>query len=437
MPRNNSRPGFRAQKTKKTLRLYIYDVIDDWYGIAASVVTDKIEEAGDVELIELYINSPGGSVFEALTIYNTLVRHDARVEVIVDGMAVSAASFLAMAGDTRTIAKNAWFMIHNAMGCVCGTKEDLRKYADLIEGIEAKIAEVYADRSGEDVEQFHEWMDEETWFNAEDALAAGLVDAIADNKTSEKADDRVENRGRAFDLTQYQNVPAALRGEAESPKPYPGRRSLAAILDDPFFQSIQLSNGGNPPMSETPKKPEDAPKVEPPAENTQDAADDKVETIELTQEQLDAKLAEARDEAIAEAQAKADAGEPVDDAEPQPITEADARKLVAKAKADSREIIAAYHQARLTPDQQKQLPLHDLVDLDVDTARTQIFNAICEDRKPVGDAGGTDPNEQGETDPDDRFRKEYRDAGGAKNSFGLTEAEYIASRRKDEGLDED
>jgi ATP-dependent Clp protease protease subunit len=416
---------FRAQKSKTTLKLYIYDVIDGWYGISAGDVKDKIEEAGDVALIQVYINSPGGSIFEALAIYNLLVRHEARVEVYVDGMAVSAASFVAMAGDTRTIAKNAWFMIHNGITGIYGTKEELRKYADLLEGLEAKIAEVYADRSGEDVEQFLAWMDDETWFNAEDAMEAGLVDAISDNQTSDKSAARVENRSRAFDLSQYNKVPDALRAGDSPTTPFPGRRSLAAILGDPLIQSLQLNNGGEPPMSDT-QKPQNTPPVEPPVQTPAPVVD----KIELTQAELDAKIAAARAEALAEAEANA--GEPNKE-EPKPLTDADVRKLVAQAKADSREIIAAYNMAQLSPEQQKALPLHNLVDQPVDAARKMLFDAICLDRKPVGDGGGLDPNEN-DTDPDDRYRNEYK-AGGGQAALDCTEEEYIRTRRIDNGTE--
>jgi ATP-dependent protease ClpP protease subunit len=154
----------------------IYDEIG-WFGITAAEFVKDLR-AVTTPKIELHISSPGGDVFDAVAIYNGLRQHDANVHVIIDSLAASAASFIAMAGDTITATPNAMLMIHDALGLVIGNAADMREMAGLLDKHSDNIASIYAVRAGGDTAGWREKMSEEVWYNAEEALKAGLVDEI-------------------------------------------------------------------------------------------------------------------------------------------------------------------------------------------------------------------------------------------------------------------
>src|ERR1019366_1254050 len=132
--------------------------------------------------IDLRINSPGGNVFEGLTIYNLLASHPAKVAVHIDGLAASIASVIAMAGNTIEIADNGMLMIHNAWGVGIGQASDLRKTASVLDSVTGNIAGIYAKRaSAPDLGEIQDLMDAETWMTASEAKDCGLVDCIVDN----------------------------------------------------------------------------------------------------------------------------------------------------------------------------------------------------------------------------------------------------------------
>jgi ATP-dependent protease ClpP protease subunit len=166
----------------------IYGPIDDWDGVsAASFVADL--KGITAKGIDLHINSPGGLVFDAIAIHAALKNHPAKVDVYVDGIAASAASFVAMAGDTVTIEKPAKMMIHDAGGLVIGNAADMRQMADLLDEVSDTIAGIYADRAGGTVATWRGAMRTETWYSAADAVKAGLADKVA-NDTPAAPEDR-------------------------------------------------------------------------------------------------------------------------------------------------------------------------------------------------------------------------------------------------------
>lgn len=158
--------------------LYIYDDIGpDWLGMvsAKAVIEDLGQLTGD---ITVRINSPGGDVNEALAIYNALTRHGGKVTVSIDGLAASAASYIAMAGKTITIAENAMLMIHNPWTFAMGDAPALRKTADVLDKYGQGIVDVYAARSGQAKEDVAAKMTAETWFTAAEAVEYGLADSV-------------------------------------------------------------------------------------------------------------------------------------------------------------------------------------------------------------------------------------------------------------------
>lgn len=162
--------------------VYIYDEIGErWYGggVGARSMAQQLDEL-DVDTIYLHLNSPGGAAWDGITIMNALRRHKARVEVIVDGLAASAASVIAMAGDRIVMNRGAQMMIHDASGGAWGPAELMEETAEILHKLSDSIADVYAARAGEDRKHWRALMQAESWYTAEEAVAAGLADEWAD-----------------------------------------------------------------------------------------------------------------------------------------------------------------------------------------------------------------------------------------------------------------
>lgn len=162
--------------------VYVYDVIgDSWMGgVTAGDFVQQLADIGDGG-IDLHINSPGGSVFDGVAMYSALLNHPSDVTSYVDGIAASAASFLAMAGDRVEMEKPAKMMIHNASGLVLGQAKDMREMADLLDEVSGTIAQVYTDRAGGKLADWQDAMDNETWYSAQAAVDAGLADVVRNN----------------------------------------------------------------------------------------------------------------------------------------------------------------------------------------------------------------------------------------------------------------
>jgi ATP-dependent Clp protease, protease subunit len=186
----------KLQPAKLTIRnahgnvpeLLIYDDIGpDYYGlIGPNTVAQALKELGDVGEIRVRINSPGGSVFDGVAIYNQLKSHKAKMTVVIDGLAASIASIIAMAGDTVEIAENAMMMIHDPMAFAWGNAAELRKMTELLDSIKTTLVGTYAARTGEksSAEQIEKWMTDETWFNGTEAVDSGLADLVSANKAA-------------------------------------------------------------------------------------------------------------------------------------------------------------------------------------------------------------------------------------------------------------
>lgn len=163
-------------KADKSADISIYDEIGAW-GVTAKQFIGEIR-ALDVATLRLAINSPGGSVFDALAMYNALRQHPAQVEVTVMGVAASAASLVAMSGDRIVMPENAFMMIHNPLNFAFGNASDLREMADVLDKIGASLVATYAARTGQPEDMVRELLDAETWLNAEDAVALGFADEM-------------------------------------------------------------------------------------------------------------------------------------------------------------------------------------------------------------------------------------------------------------------
>jgi ATP-dependent protease ClpP protease subunit len=190
--------------------LYIYDVIDAFWGVSAKMVIDAIAQAGDATTLNIRINSPGGDVFEARAIIEAIKRFDGKTIAHIDSLAASAATGIACAADEVLMAEGAFYMIHNASGFAWGDKTALRETADLLEKVEGAIVADYTGKTGKDAADIVAWMEAETWFSAAEAIDHGFVDGLA--PTAEK----VKN---TWNLAAYSKAPAALLEPDPPPEP--------------------------------------------------------------------------------------------------------------------------------------------------------------------------------------------------------------------------
>ena len=144
--------------------------------VTAKSFAKELKAAGKVKNLDIYINSPGGSVFDGSAIYSQLKRHTAKKTVYVEGLAASIASMIAMAGDEVVMPDNALMMIHRASGGVLGNAQDMRKTAEVLEKVESSIIAAYQAKTGRDPDELAEMMADETWMTAQEAVALGFAD---------------------------------------------------------------------------------------------------------------------------------------------------------------------------------------------------------------------------------------------------------------------
>lgn len=174
---------FSLEKTKQTATINIYGDITSWAWeelgeMSAVNLSKQLDEIGDVEQIDVFINSYGGEVAEGLAIYNALKRHKAKIRTYCDGFACSIASVIFMAGDERIMNEASLLMIHNAWSWAAGNAQELRKQADDLEKITQASVEAYKANSTLTEEKIKELMDNETWILPSEALDYGFATKI-------------------------------------------------------------------------------------------------------------------------------------------------------------------------------------------------------------------------------------------------------------------
>jgi len=159
--------------------LYIYDVVgDSWTGNDAATLVKAISGLKKKHL-NTHINSPGGSVFDGVAIYNALKNHEGGVTTHIDGLAASIASIIALAGDKIIMADNAMMMIHNPWTMAMGDADEMRKTADILDQIKETLINTYSAKTGKDRKKVADDMENETWFTAQEAKEYGLITEIA------------------------------------------------------------------------------------------------------------------------------------------------------------------------------------------------------------------------------------------------------------------
>jgi len=200
--------GVRALATGDNV-ITMFDVIgeDFWTGggVTAKKVSAQLRAIGD-RPVEVQINSPGGDMFEGFAIYNVLREHSQPITVKIMGMAASAASIIAMAGDAIEIGVSSFVMIHNCEVVAIGNRHDMAETAAWMEPFDAAMRDVYAVRTGQKPEDCAKWMDAETYMSGSLAIERGFADSLlsADQLTVDenaKASDRKVNELRAMEQT--------------------------------------------------------------------------------------------------------------------------------------------------------------------------------------------------------------------------------------------
>lgn len=235
--------------------LLIYgDIGDSWWGesVTAQSVAQQLNTLdASVVAINVRINSYGGSVADGLAIYNALKRHKASKNVTVDGVAMSSASLIAMAGDTVTMPPTSLLMIHAPWGGLYGNAKELRQYADTLDKFSESMADAYAKKSGIDRATVLSLLTdgEDHYYTGEEAIAAGFADAVGEDAKEEQED----ASARAFTDDMYARI------AARAPARYAGLAITAALRGMHNPASVPSSRGRESPAAVTPPAPTNPP----------------------------------------------------------------------------------------------------------------------------------------------------------------------------------
>jgi ATP-dependent protease ClpP protease subunit len=212
--------------------VFIYDELSPW-GVTADEFVRDLRQITNSK-IDLHLHSPGGNAWDGIAIYQALKNHPAEVTVYVDSLAASAASFIAMAGKRRVIGPHATMMIHDAAGLCWGNAADMAKTAEDLGRMSDNIAAIYASRAGTEVEPWREAMRTETWYTAQEAVAAGLMDEV---QADEKAEQEPAMKNR-FDLSVFNfagrgKAPAPTNVALDEPPAVVREPAVEVVLPDP------------------------------------------------------------------------------------------------------------------------------------------------------------------------------------------------------------
>ncbi|NUW45551.1 head maturation protease, ClpP-related [Nonomuraea rhodomycinica] len=218
----------------------IFDEIG-WWGTSAADFIQELKQVTASE-ITLRLNSPGGDVFDGVAIMNTLRAHPAKVTAHVVSLAASIASVIAMGADRVVMQPHSQMMIHDASGLCVGDASDMRSMADMLDRQSDNIAAVYAARAGGTVAEWRERMAAETWFTAEEAVAAGLADEVAARREDEPS------ATNSWDLSVFryagrESAPAPVVATATAQTPPAEPAAGPAITDQEEDSMSTLSEG--------------------------------------------------------------------------------------------------------------------------------------------------------------------------------------------------
>lgn len=207
-------PKLLRNETTGDATLYIYDVIDAWWGVASLDVAKTIAGLGADTTLHVRVNSPGGDVFEGRAIRTAIAQHPGKTIAHIDGLAASAATTVVDGADEIEISDGGFFMIHNGWTIAMGNRHEMSKTVDLLAKVDGAIVADYARRTGQTPEQIAQWMDAETWFTAQEAIDNGFVNRMA--TMPEK-----KTNARVWDLAAFDHAPKALLAPPANQPPEP------------------------------------------------------------------------------------------------------------------------------------------------------------------------------------------------------------------------
>lgn len=222
---NNSRPWFKVMNqsdASKPAEILIYDFIgkDVWSdtGISAKEFADELKVIPTDSKINIRINSQGGNVWDGLAIYNMLQPRRDKITCYIDGIAASAASWIALAGAKTVIPKNAFMMIHETKAMFYGTADDIENQLPAIRKHDELIVNIYEQKTGKSRADIEGKMKAETWFTGDEAKAFGLADEVTD--------EIVLTACAQFDLSLFRRVPDSLaQAQKGTPNNNPQQRN--------------------------------------------------------------------------------------------------------------------------------------------------------------------------------------------------------------------
>ena len=224
-------------KTEKVGDLYIYGEItnEKWFDddVTPNNFKRDLDALGNIDTLNIYINSVGGDVFSAQTMVSILERNKAKKHVYIDGLAASAATFPLMIADKVTIADKAMIMIHNAWSFVAGNANELLKMADILQKIDGNITKGYAKLSGKTEEEIQEMMNAETWMTADEAFKNGFAHEISESMkiAAKVTDETLILNGIELKIDQFENKDQLLETYRGLEEPEPVVDSTSTALE--------------------------------------------------------------------------------------------------------------------------------------------------------------------------------------------------------------
>lgn len=248
-----------AKAKNEPAEVYVYGDIGETFwgeGVSAQSFVDQLNEIESTEL-HVRINSPGGSAWDGMTIANAIMRHPAKTTTFIDGLAASAASIVAFAGDEVVVSKWGRAMLHNAHAMVAGTAADMRDVATQLDALNANMATYYADRSSgdDDAAAFARAMEKETWYSAQELLDAGLATRIDDSGVREEVERAVAS-ALATTQMKFQHPPTAKTKETRMATKDDLAKRLGkdpADITDEDLMKAALDALGDAPAADDPK----------------------------------------------------------------------------------------------------------------------------------------------------------------------------------------
>jgi len=244
-------PALAAKEDETSIS--IYGAIGEFDGeVSSRRIAAALRAIGNRD-VTVNINSPGGDFFEGVAIYNLLREHKAKVKINVVGLAASAASIVAMAGDEIRIGKAAFLMIHNSWSLVIGNRHDLAEAMAALESFDNAMAGIYVDRTGLPKAEIAKMMDAETWLNGEQAIESGFADAFLPADEIDEVEEAKAGKAKALHtidnllakagvsrsqrrqlFKELQDTPSAVQGSTPS-----AAATVTPSADDTWAKALQ------------------------------------------------------------------------------------------------------------------------------------------------------------------------------------------------------